>query len=310
MEFRTSVRTLALAAGLIALAGCGTSPTKPSNMQSIDQTGVTTTLGAVPSFTTDGLYDGTTITPLLRAQRAAGRPGSLAAITSVNYWRTFSSENVTYTTTFSDSDLAGRPRLAHVMVLRHLMGSFHILPGTLADPTVGDTMNIIQKPIDEWWVRHLLFHRLPADSAGSFEWHLAAATGVRVAPVGVSTNLMSIRITSTSGVDTTLNDMGGMWTLPRILRFAPDDSVTVIATTSRNDDVVVVHLPDHRFRMTNNGDNTYTFGWHTGSTPGWRHFGVNAFSHGTLYDDTLPYDSVTWIVPFAVTTDPTVVYLP
>ena len=33
---------------------------------------------------------------------------------------------------------------------------------------------------------------------------------------------------------------------------------------------------------------------------GVHHFGVNALSHGTLFDDQAPYDSQSWIEPFIV----------
>jgi hypothetical protein len=136
------------------------------------------------------------------------------------------------------------------------------------------------------------------------------ASAVKVAQVGSNTQITSVRVQSASGIDTTIADPLAIFRLPSILRFTPDDSVTVTATTMTSTDVVVLHLIDHRFRMHNNGDNTYTFGWHTGSVSGWRHFGVNAFTRGTLYDDMMPYDSQTWIVPFAVTTDPVVQTLP
>jgi hypothetical protein len=33
---------------------------------------------------------------------------------------------------------------------------------------------------------------------------------------------------------------------------------------------------------------------------GLRHLAVNALSHGTLFDDALPYDSKAWALPFRV----------
>jgi hypothetical protein len=62
--------------------------------------------------------------------------------------------------------------------------------------------------------------------------------------------------------------------------------------------------------MHNNGDNTYTLGFNTGSFTAWRYLGVNVFTHGTLFDDALPYDSETWILPYTITSEPVVDYLP
>jgi hypothetical protein len=35
-------------------------------------------------------------------------------------------------------------------------------------------------------------------------------------------------------------------------------------------------------------------------TRGLWHFGVDAISHATLYDDTAPYDSQRWVFPYVV----------
>ena len=88
--------------------------------------------------------------------------------------------------------------------------------------------------------------------------------------------------------------------LRAVLRFAPDDTVRLTATTLRNDDVVVLQQSDRRFRLHNNGDDTYTGVFRTGLLDGMRHVGVNALSHGTLFDDAAPYDSQAWIVPYVV----------
>jgi hypothetical protein len=59
-----------------------------------------------------------------------------------------------------------------------------------------------------------------------------------------------------------------------------------------------------RSKFQNNGDNTYTLAWHAAPRQGLHHVGVNALSHGTLYDDAAPYDSKAWIMPYVV--NPTV----
>ena len=86
-------------------------------------------------------------------------------------------------------------------------------------------------------------------------------------------------------------------------------------TTLKNDDVVVLHRVGHRFRFHNNGDNTYTGTWlvpdlrlGNGPRPGPGrppifHFGVNALSNGTLFDDQAPYDSQAWLLPVVLAPD-------
>jgi hypothetical protein len=299
---------LALTAG--AMTGCGKSPTAPSNSQSADQAGVTNTMSAEPTLIDDGLYTATTMPPLSSVQQNPNNFSAQALIHPLDYWRTFSSISSAYTFAFSDTDSTGHPQWVLVTIHRHLLGNFNILQSIPADSTHPDSSHVIHKPMDEMWTRNLLIRRFAQDSA-HVEWRLAGVSGVKITQSGAATQIQSIRVQSMiSGVDTTVTDPTRLFYLRSILRFAPNDSVTVTATTLRTDDVVVLHSHDHRWRMKNNGDGTYTIGWNTSSWSGWRHFGVNAFSHGTLYDDVAPYDSQTWFLPYAITTDIPVDYAP
>ena len=84
----------------------------------------------------------------------------------------------------------------------------------------------------------------------------------------------------------------------RLLRFDVSNDVTLTATTNASDDVVVFYVGDRRQRFHSNGDGTYTFTWNVAATDGVRHFGVNALSHGSLFDDQSPYDSQAWLLPY------------
>jgi hypothetical protein len=298
---------LALVAG--ALTGCGKNPAAPGNSQGTDQNQTVSASNAAPTLTDDGLYTSSTPPPLSSMRPVTGDFGVLALIHPLDYWRTFSSMHTTYSFAFSDTDSTGHPRAAMVTVNRHLLGNFNILQSIPADSTHADSLHIIHKPMDETWLRNLLLHRDLRDSTHG-EWELAAVSGVQVTQVGAATAIQSIRIQSSSGIDTTVTDPTHFFYLRHILRFTTNDSVTVTATTINNTDVCVLHSHDHRWRMRNNGDNTYTIGWRTGIWSGWRHFGVNAFSRATLYDDVAPYDSNTWFIPYAVTSDPIVDYVP
>jgi hypothetical protein len=85
-----------------------------------------------------------------------------------------------------------------------------------------------------------------------------------------------------------------------VLHFDRDDSVTVTATTLRNDDIVVIQHRHRRLRFHNNGDNTYTGVFRAAFLARVNHAGVNALSRGTLFDDEEPYDSQAWILPYVV----------
>jgi hypothetical protein len=101
-------------------------------------------------------------------------------------------------------------------------------------------------------------------------------------------------------VDTTITDPTQWITLPTVLSFGPSDSVTVTVTTSRTDDAVYIHRWDWRHRLHNNLDYTYSFSWVTSSWGGWRWFGIQAMTHGSIYDDTAPFDMQAWHEPFRV----------
>jgi hypothetical protein len=71
--------------------------------------------------------------------------------------------------------------------------------------------------------------------------------------------------------------------------------VTLTVTTQRPDDVVVLLHRDRRFRLHNNGDNTYTGTWLAPNVDEIRHVGVNALSNGSLFDDAARYSSDAWL---------------
>ena len=312
MQTSTLGRAIVVFAMAAALSGCSKSPVAPSNSQSFETASVTATMATQTSFTDDGLYQASVTAPLTSAKRSIGPSSVEAAIHPLDYWRTFTNVTSAYSFAFSDTDTTGRPLWAMVTIDRNLLGRFNILQSVPGDSTHPDSANIIHKPMDESWTRNLLFHRFTHDSVGAGPaWRLVAASGVKVTSMEATTHITSLRIQSqNTGVDTTITDPTRFFFLHWILRFSGDDSVTVTATTGNVTDICVLHMFDHRFRMRNNGDGTFTIGWRTGRWSGWRHFGVNAFSNGTLFDDVAPYDSQTWFIPYTVVSDPVVDHLP
>lgn len=303
---------LLLAGPLVAglLAGCSKNPAAPSNVQGPSEQGfIITSMDSVPSFMTEPVYNDPNPVLAARVRPGAGPASVQAAISPIHFWRTFWSQASAFAFTYSDLDTTGRPLLTEVTIDRALRGDFHILPGMPGNPTVPDTAHMVDKPIDEIWHRRLLFHRVHPDTAG-LEWRLVAASGVRVSRPGNTVQIVSLHIHALSGLDTVITDPNAFMTLHSIPRFTPGDSVTVTVRSMRNDDVAVMYTMDRRQIMTNNGDNTYTLGFNTGTFTEWRYLGINVFTHGTLFDDMLPYDSETWILPYAITSDPVVDYLP
>jgi hypothetical protein len=295
---------LLAAAGL--LAGCGkkspsslSSPgTTGSTGSAADQAAVAGTLALVPEVVEDGQFESADTTSLgVLAPGGAGAAGAQAAIQPLRFWRTIANVTRSFRFAFADTDTTGRPTRAQVTVDKRLTGRFNILvgvPGSDAVP-MDSTFRVVHKPLEDHWVRRILLHR----ATGSEHWHVVGTSGVQVTSQGAATRITSVRI-QTANVDTTITDPLTFIYLRRILRIAEGDSVRVTATTLRNDDLVFLVLRRHRLRFHNNGDDTYSATIRMPFRIGLGHFGVNALSHGTLFDDTAPYDSRAWLFPYLI----------
>ncbi len=222
--------------------------------------------------------------------------GGFAAVRPLRFWRQITNVERSRDVEFGSPDSAGRPTLALVTLHRHLTGTFHLLAGAV--DTADTSRTRIDKPIDDQWTRRILLERvhLPNDS---LRWRLVGTSGAEVQTQAGSTHLVSIRIQA-AGVDTTITDPLAMHRLRRIVCLHPDSPVTLTATTRNASDVVLFYGRDARRRFVNNGDGTHTFMFPSGRFAGLAHFGVDALSHGTLFDDAAAYDSNAWIFPFAV----------
>jgi hypothetical protein len=297
--------TLALALAAGALAGCGrnnvSGPAPGSSSQ--DEAAITGAMVQSPAVIEDGEFESSDPTTV----GGGASPAAInAAITPLRYWRTITHVDRRFEFAFADSDSLGRPRTAIVTVLKHLTGRFNILTGLPgSDSTALDSAySVIHKPLDDRWVRRIQLRRTGITADGRPVWRIVATSGVKVTAKDATTHIVSVRVQADT-LDASITEPLRFFPLRRMLRLAPGTQVTVTVTTERNDDVVVLQLRDHRFRFHNNGDNTYTGVWKVPALapPGPHHFGVNALSHSTLFDDQAPYDSQAWLLPFVITPD-------
>jgi hypothetical protein len=309
---------LLLATSLLAAiglnAGCGKSTVNSpaaSDTPSLDQAQVASVVAIEPEVVEDAQFESAETTSL-----GTGTPGTLAAIDPLRFWRVITSVERRFEFAFADSDSTGRPTTAIVTVHKSLAGRFNILTGTPgSDSTALDSLlDVIHKPLADRWVRRILLKRVPAPDSAGRAWRVVATSGARVTSRDATTQITSLRF-QTAGLDTTLTDPLRFFYLRRILKLEPGTPVTLTVTTLKNDDVVVMCRSGHRFRFHNNGDNTYTGVWQVpdlrtgnGPRPGPGrppifHFGVNALSHGTLFDDQAPYDSQAWLLPVVLAPD-------
>jgi len=318
-----------LAAGL--LAGCGKSadpiaPAAPTTTpESADQTAITDVMGQVPVLAEDDLFLSEEETELsLAANAALGRPSAspAAAIRPWRYWREILDVDRRFEFEFFAPDSNGDPTRAFVTIHKSLKGTFNILTPTPAPsdttPTDGALatsdgpgpgpidradLRLVRKRLHDHWVRRIALVRIDPPNSDRHVWRIAGTSGVSVesvAPSATDTRIQSLRIQK-AGLDSTVTDPLELFRLKQILRAVPGEQVTLTVTTNATDDVVVLLHRGLRFRFTNNGDGTYTGVWTVPPVLGIHHFGVNALSHGTLFDDEAPYSSDAWILPYATT---------
>jgi len=305
---------------IAALAGCSkTTPISPAGSSSsgsaqMNQAAVTATLGSEPDLVEDGIAED----PMQTTIDDGSVPGATAAIRPLTFWRRIDSVNRTFEFAFADTDSTGQPTTATVTVHKKLTGTFNILAGPPGEPfPPRDSIHVVHKALEDHWVRRILLKRVdrPASSDPDeasdprVRWRIAATSGVQVTSAPATENIVSLRIQS-GALDTTITDPLAFFRLRRVLRFATRDSVHLTMTTNHADDVALLYLRDLRFRLKNNGDDTYSGTFRTGWLAGVRHFGVNALSHGTLFDDTAPYDSQAWILPYLVEPSALADYMP
>jgi hypothetical protein len=304
MRSRLTTAGAALALLAALASGCSKSSTGPSTTAPpTDQAQVNSTLASSPDLIDDGLAeDPTQVTASLEPSReaslrGAGPAGIQTAIKPYTWWQHITGETRTWSYAFSDTDSTGHPRTCVATLSKHMTGSLIIIPQSPADSTQPDTTTIT-KPIDKTLTRMLMLKRILF--AGGYLWKIVEVTGASVQTPGATTHIVSIRLQSSSGVDTTITDPLKWHALRHVVKFATSDTVTVTVTTSRLNDAVYIHRWDWRHRLHNNLDYTYSFSWVTSSWGGWRWFGIQAMTHGSIYDDTAPFDMQAWHEPFRV----------
>jgi len=200
---------------------------------------------------------------------------------------------------------------AHVRVVDHLVGTFNVI--TQRDTIEGGNTDRrwIQKPLDDKGVRKAVFvrHRVQTDDSEDREdgfrdgwspWRLVALSGEEITSDGGTRAIQSVRVES-GDVDVTVTDPLALVRRNQLPRITPGAAVHVTATTGDATDVLVLYARWGRMRMRPTGTpGQWEARFLAPAQGGLRHLAVNALSHGTLFDDALPYDSKAWALPFVV----------
>jgi hypothetical protein len=295
--------TLTLPLVLALLAGCGktSAPVSPNGLgvSGVEQSALSSEMANNPTLVDDGMSESSDAPP--PGTFSTSGAGTLTAIQPAAWWRTINHVDRTFDFAFSDNDSAGLPTTAVVTINKRIAGTFNIL---VRDPN-GDgglgTGHVIQKPLVDHWVRKVMFKRVmrPDQDGDTRGWRIVAVTGVKVTAKDATRQIESIRI-QTGGLDTTVTEPLAFFRLRNILKIDPSVDVTLTVTTLNPDDVVALYTRERRMRLTANGDNTYTGTFQSPMLAGVRHLGVDAIAHSTIFDDTAPYDSQAWILPYLV----------
>ncbi len=294
MKHRLSLTLLLLAA--VGLAGCGKStslqsPAGADPAAGTDEAQIAEELQANPDFVNEGVWQD-------ESPMTLDEGSGFAAIRPLRFWREIRRVESNVHTEYLNPDPDGRPLLALVTIRRHLQGSFNIVAGSAS--TDDTTRSLVRKPLDDLWTRRIALVRfpLPGDT-GLSRWRLAGTSGVDVRTRDGDTRLVSLRIQS-GDLDTTITEPLELHRLRHVLRLSPDVEVRLTATTADPTDVVLFHGFDLRRRFMSHGDGTHSFRFPSGHFPGLRHFGVDALSRGTLFDDAEAYDANAWILAYVV----------
>jgi hypothetical protein len=300
------------------LTGCSASkPTATSNQNgtTAEQLSVQTTLAAAPEVASDGIFDAGTPVTYSKSPSASPMSGvdgqgdpetdpPAPPSTDRYWWRSIRDVIRSFDFEFSAFDSDGRPRLAHVVVHKHFTGTLNIAWGEVVPSSTGaDSLvpHLVVKPLQDHWVRHLWLTRVAAAQNNGREWMLVAASGVNVTSEiddgGAQPQILSVRMQAGSQ-DSTFSDPAAAITWRKLWCVPLDAPVTVTVTTAAPDDAVFLYYRDGRSMLTANGDGTYSGTWTTSTFLGLKHFGVNALSHGTLFDEAAGYHSHAWLFPY------------
>ncbi|MGH2569745.1 MAG: hypothetical protein ACRDGR_00880 [bacterium] len=170
-----------------------------------------------------------------------------------------------------------------------------------------------RKDFTDTGTRRMLFERFrrierPIDLPR--DWGLLAISGVEIVAPGATRQIRSVGIHS-GDVDRKITGVRDLVRIEDLLHLPQGVDVAVTVDTGDAGDAVFLHLRHRETRplgrripLESNGDGTFSGVFHTDDgRPGVRHIGIDVLSHGTLYDNEEPYDSVGWGIPYILGAD-------
>ncbi len=300
-----------------------------------DRAEVAAGAAAYPVFMDDGFYQSEE-SMSSQALGPDGTLSATVAIDPITFSRRVRVTDQSFEFAFADTDTTGRPTLAILTVHKDMTGVFRILADDTTGG-FNPPVTIRKPISERWTRRLQFerdtssgggddngdddddddgdddsARRLGRDeTAGGLgnghghgrgrggnraRWELTAVSGIEIDTEGFQDRILSLRLEG-SGLDTTITDALELFPVAGLPTLAPGSVMTITATTASSDDIVLLLSRNRRIRLQSNGDNTYSGTFTVPESFGCHHFGVNALSDSTLFDDTAPYNSETWILP-------------
>jgi len=215
--------------------------------------------------------------------------GSLSPITPVFWWRelTLPVERTVTIEVVGDS--------AFVTVVADVAGYFNIIvdsePDTVVHKVLGDTVR-----------RYAIFKRY-AEETQHRGWRLYKVSGAESVSDVNTVEIDSVHLLSTS-YDTMLTDPLALFLVEDALTFGLGEECSLTVYAGDPSAFVFLHafrlLRHRRWRFHNDGGGVYSGVWFAPLRAGIHHAALDMIQHETLLDDTYPYDSNCWLMPYKV----------
>jgi hypothetical protein len=319
---KRNITLLAILPALVVLAGCGSqnpvanSSTDPAATYA-SAAGVSTQVQASPDdFETSTYEDGSVAKPDMPEAPSGvsklGLPSVETAIRPAFWFRLITSHSRHIDVTFDHPDTS--TVVANVKVTDRLLGTFNVItrPDTI-DGSITERQ-WIKKPLADTALRYARFVRHKTNDADAAEesedredgfkdgwspWRLTGLSGHEITSDNGTRSIVSVRIQAGS-FDSTYTDPLVLENRANIARIPSGTPVVVTATTGDPTDVLVLYTRWGRQRMHVISPGVWQGAFMSPFEGGLRHVAVNALSHGTLFDDAGPYDSLVWGIPLVV----------
>jgi len=308
---RLSLLSLLLCAAAVAVAGCGKDPTTApgSSTNNADAQTFNTMMSQEPALSESDTYESPGQADFSASSAGVSAGGAFStqdAIRPVYYFRVIRERSRTLDIHVEEDSNKVR---ATVNVLEHFAGSFNLVVADTTDS--GVVRRIIKKPLRDDGRFRAVFVRFKRPTPGDEDapdaplatvfdwarWRLVAISSHEIHSPENTAQIVSVRLQTASGFDTTLDDPSKLFRFPRgLIKVGANEKVTITVKTADPTNAVFVLAGWGHMRLQASVDG-FTGTFRAPYELRLFRIGVNALAHGTLFDDQAPYDSDFWGIP-------------